>query len=314
MTQNLPEHLKFSKLVGLQTKVNTCKFKDFVLKIKATRLSGERNTSLGNGLVNLLIFKYFSYINNWKNSECVVEGDDLLGVFNGKYPTEAEYKKLGFTVKIEKPTHLNEASFCGQIFDTITYTTITDPVKVILKTPWISSKYVNSKTKKKLELLKGKAMSGLSDYPDCPIITDYLQMIYRLSGDHYLIDNTLNNYNKSKFKSILKTDFMKKPNITIQSRELVEKLYKIPTNIQILMEGFFISVNKFSDIMIIPYLDMFVSQTQIRFFHTFYSNVNDAIIMPLLPQKSVHHIINFDARRNVKNGECTKEKTKISNG
>jgi hypothetical protein len=78
---------------------------------------------------------------------------------------------------------LNHASFCGLIFDMKNNRIITNPTKVILKTPWCSRKYVQSGKKVQLDLLKSRALSLLWTYPGCPVIQNYAKYLLRMTSD-----------------------------------------------------------------------------------------------------------------------------------
>ena len=110
--------------------VFTIQYEFFNMKIEATRMSGEMNTSLGNGFANLLLFYYAVHLqekiyikelNSNKHIETVikgfVEGDD--GVFLVEppecIPTAELLSSLGFNLKIEVVDSFAEVSTRGTV-------------------------------------------------------------------------------------------------------------------------------------------------------------------------------------------------------
>ncbi len=78
-------------------------------------MSGEMNTSLGNGFSNLMFMLYACEI---QGIECdgIVEGDDgafALSLKPGQKFDESIFAEMGLTIKLEKHTDLMSMSFCG---------------------------------------------------------------------------------------------------------------------------------------------------------------------------------------------------------
>ena len=84
--------------------------------IEARRMSGEMNTSLGNGFSNLM-FMAFVCEKLGLNCNGVVEGDDGLFAFNGNTPSASDFTKYGFNIKLDVHSEISTASFCGNVFD-----------------------------------------------------------------------------------------------------------------------------------------------------------------------------------------------------
>ena len=81
LTQNILSDDMFEKYFGMLKGVNKLKFKYFNAYIEAKRLSGEMDTSLGNGLANLFLMMFFFCVIKGLHVEdfrAVVEGDDGL--------------------------------------------------------------------------------------------------------------------------------------------------------------------------------------------------------------------------------------------
>jgi len=277
MTQHLEGSARFHALLDKLSERNKCKFfNKFNVDIDATRLSGERNTSVGNGLVNLLMFEFLADSKGWKNFDCVVEGDDLVGVFDGDYTTEEDYASLGFTIKIEKPERVEEAAFCQLIFDEDDRV-LCDPIKILLKMPWISGRYSHSSEKLKKRLLRGKAMCTLSDFPACPVVSAYCRMLLRHTGEHYTLNSALNPYEKRIAKNSIKNFEDGNVQITQSSRFLMEKVYKVTVDHQIFLEKYFDSTSNYADILQIPLLDIYVSKQQQHYAQVYVHCTNETL-------------------------------------
>jgi len=89
----------------------------FSLKCIGRRMSGEMNTSLGNGFSNLLLMLFVLNEKGCTDISGVVEGDDGLFVFNGPVPSSSDFLSLGMEIKLDEHRKYNEASFCGVVFD-----------------------------------------------------------------------------------------------------------------------------------------------------------------------------------------------------
>lgn len=187
MVKNLEEGPEFLRLLraGLLS-TNRCRFSHFKIDIPQSRMSGEMNTSLGNGFTNFMVFIFLAKKLGNARYDCVIEGDDCLGYVDKNPPSSSDYQKMGFNIKIEIHDKLSNASFCGLIFNPEDYIAICNPHKVLCNTGWISAKYRNSSYKTRLKLLRGKALSMLHQYAGVPIIQSFAQYLLRVTkGSHY---------------------------------------------------------------------------------------------------------------------------------
>lgn len=167
---------------------NNIKFKWFKLSVEAKRMSGEMNTSLGNGFSNLMFFLYIAKRLNLLNPRGVVEGDDGLFTFDSSISIDkissamkTEFVKLGLDIKIDVHQKLSHASFCGMIFDDSDRTIIGNPLKIISSFGWTSAKYLAARLTIKNMLLRSKALSMAYQYPRCPLITELARSMLRLT-------------------------------------------------------------------------------------------------------------------------------------
>lgn len=151
--------------------------------VQAKRMSGEMNTSLGNGFSNLM---FMGYVCELLGLECVgvVEGDDGLFVFPGRYPTTEDFAKFGFLIKLEVHDEISSAGFCGNIFDLNDMAILTDPYDVMSQFGWATARYTNSKLSKIKLLLRCKALSLAHQYPGCPILGNLAQYALRVTRSY----------------------------------------------------------------------------------------------------------------------------------
>jgi len=148
-------------------------------RVQATRMSGEMNTSLGNGLSNLLVF---AYIVHKKGGEFdgLVEGDDGLFVSSVKITTQ-DYANLGFDVKVKRVRDPLRASFCG-IVCTPDLEIIVDPKRKFQTLPF-SHSYLGCGYAKRMQLLKAKALSLAYEAGQCPVVGALARYALSLCGE-----------------------------------------------------------------------------------------------------------------------------------
>lgn len=146
---------------------NVCKSRNVRVEVEATRMSGEMCTSLGNSFLNAMVLMFL-----FDNPELdtVVEGDDSLTAFHDYCPNADDFKSLGLTIKCNTRQTLNDASFCGLIFDTKDMINVTDPIKLLASFGWSGKSYVRARRGRRMCLLRCKALSYLHQYPGCPIV------------------------------------------------------------------------------------------------------------------------------------------------
>lgn len=216
--------------------LNLCKFKTVQAVIRACRMSGEMTTSLGNGFTNYMVFLFIHDLLGNEIRDCVIEGDDCLGAYSGVDPTTEDYAALGFNVKIELHNKIEEASFCGLIFDREEMVSITDPMKVIMNIGWASARYINSSDKVRRELLRAKGLSYLHQYAGCPVVQNLAVAIIRLTqGSRFRIDTGHTNVFWGR-------DFNPNPiaqEIGFNTRMLMERVFRITVSQQHYLEEYF---------------------------------------------------------------------------
>ncbi len=275
MTQYLPDHDKF---MGLMKNVlagwNMCHFRDFTVKVRAKRMSGEMCTSLGNGFSNLMCLLFLCEENGCTDIACVIEGDDGLYTGEGNLPTEQDFLEIGFTIKMERHENLNTASFCGLIFDEQDELNITDPIAEIISFGWTKSEYVRSKDIKLKQLLRSKALSLAYQYPGCPIVQNLAFYGLRVTTGIKINKNMETNmwhYDQlTEAMEYYKIHGIAPVQIPMRTRLLMQSVYGISLYVQREIEKYFDSL---TEIQVLRHslIDMFTSRYAKDYFYTYCS-------------------------------------------
>lgn len=230
-----------------QLGTNHLQFKCFDVDIPATRMSGEMNTSLGNGFSNLMFMEFMCHKVGTRNLEGVVEGDDGLFRGEGTLPAESDFARLGLIIKAEVHLDLESASFCGLIFDVEDCVNIVDPIETIATVGWTTRRYAGSKDSKLKRLLRCKALSLAHQYPGCPLVSSFAFYILRATRG-YRIGNLLDSYGSLWERDQLSSALRDEANIkrikpSMRTRILMERLYGVSVSVQVRLEEFFDSLN-----------------------------------------------------------------------
>lgn len=230
--------------------------------VAACRMSGEMNTSLGNGFSN-----YMLMLNecNRLGVDCVgvVEGDDGLFVFpNGSHPTTEDFASSGCIIKLEVFSKISHASFCGLLFDEDDRQIIADIRKLMATIGWSSKQYLGASEKTHLALLRCKAMSMIVQYPSCPIVASMARAYIRLTK-HICVRKVLDRgrydeytrtkmlYGFANFKHNLNAE------IGLGTRLLVEELWGFSLETQFRYEEYFNSLKSLEPIPTDIIIDLF---------------------------------------------------------
>lgn len=248
-------------LLALSQGTNDIAFKSFSCKLNAKRMSGEMNTSCGNGLMNLLItmFVLQECGNDLEKVDGFFEGDDGI-VGCQVVPTAAQYAELGAVIKIEVPNSISEASFCGNVFDETAKHNVTNPMEASVCFGWTDIKYVNAKEETKRMLLRSKGLSMLYGYPGCPILRSLALYAIRVTSDVVSTEvkkekflkfaevHAESAYHVDKLRLALATDYRVNVEIHHNTRELVHRLYGLSSEKQLQLENYLDGLNEITSL------------------------------------------------------------------
>jgi hypothetical protein len=241
MTQHLPGHNDFMRMnFAVVGKPNKIASRNVYFEVEA-RMSGEMSTSLGNGFSNLMTMLFVAESSGCKNIRGVVEGDDGLFSFEGPVPTQEDFAKLGFTIKLDCHQFIGDCSFCGLVFDEVERVVVTDPIKVLANFGWTTRQYLHASDRKLRILLRCKAMSLLAQYPGAPIIQEIASYAIRMTSDIRYIEviralqrMKLSTYDRDSIKLSTTT----RP-VGPLTRELVARRFGITHEVQHKIEDLF---------------------------------------------------------------------------
>jgi hypothetical protein len=133
--------------------------------VTGTRMSGEMNTSLGNGLTNYLMFAFYAHEHGIPLVG-MVEGDD--GIYGSTEKFDPDwFLRLGFQLKLEDDKPVPEAGFC-RMFWASDYTTMTDLYRLV-KVGWSMHMPAAASLRKKRELFGAICLSIGHELGGCPI-------------------------------------------------------------------------------------------------------------------------------------------------
>jgi hypothetical protein len=228
--------------------INSITTSMFLILVAACRMSGEMDTSLGNGFTNLMLFLFAcdELGIDEEQVRIVIEGDDGLSSLPSNVigPTTEFFASLGFVIKLEVVADLNKASFCGLVFDLHDRSMIADPRKYLCTFSWISPKYRHAKLAKKKRILRSKALSMLYQFPCCPILTSLSLWVLRLTAgfrmDKFYFLRTGDAWHQRVFVEAM--EYFKHhrkaqvSDIGYGTRLLMEEMYDIPIEYQLLLE------------------------------------------------------------------------------
>jgi len=185
MTEAVPaEKRRMQQIMAVLAGENEIRFNDITMSLEATRMSGEMNTSVGNGFSNLMINTYVAKLHNCGKTTICVEGDDGIMCFEHpeNAPTEKDFKKYGLIIKLVEADNLADLSFCGQVFDQDDGIVITDPFDALVNVGYTRKWHVRANRMLRLQLLRAKALSMLYQYNGCPMLTAFACRVIELTG------------------------------------------------------------------------------------------------------------------------------------
>jgi hypothetical protein len=241
MTRNLPDR-EFARMCeDVLAGRNHCAFKGFSVSVDATRMSGEMCTSLGNGFSNLMFMLFLCKRVGSTHVVGVVEGDDGLNRVEGPCPTIADFADLGLVIKLEVFDKIEDASFCGLVFDSIERINVTNPIEALLKFGWTTRDYslVNQKTLN--TLLRASSMSMKYQFDGCPVLwalADYgIRVTTQINMQRFL-RRKMSWWYREMLAAAFARQHLPSRRPGLRTRLLVEDRYGISVDAQLRMEAY----------------------------------------------------------------------------
>lgn len=212
---------------------------EYKFSVVGTRMSGDMWTSLANGFSNLMNMLFLCHDKglDYRKIRGHVEGDDGLFALPGPILTSDDFASLGFKIKMQYGGDLSHTSFCGNVFDPNEVKLIVGPEQISRLGWTCSSNYLYVSEKKRLELLKAKAMSAYVTGKNTPILAVLCHRLLHLLRDkHHLFDGVNAWYEKQALELYLEP--VSAPVISHASRMLYFLNFGIPINTQLRIERF----------------------------------------------------------------------------
>lgn len=242
MAKNCSKQLR-DNIANILSGQNVMKFRSsegrITTYLDGTRMSGDMCTSLGNGFTNLMMMLFVAH-ESGVEVDGYVEGDDGLFMTSGPLCDEL-FARLGATIKLEQK-EINQASFCGNIFDLQAGQNIVDPIEKMVGFGWSTSRLAIGTGKNHKALLEAKARSLAFECPGCPILSSLSNYVLRCVGHNdmhkILNDKSLNDYERERLSNALE---WRGPQVAVspRTRELVSELYGVSVNEQLAIESYF---------------------------------------------------------------------------
>lgn len=146
------------------------------------RKSGQMWTSLMNGLINYVAIQYVAAKNKCK-VDFLVEGDDSIGSCSNITLDPKYFTELGLIVKIQQSSDITTLGFCSHYYEPTTNACLMHPHKLPRFGFTPHKNHMALKINKRRALAKAKAMSFITSFPQCPIITELCRsVILNISG------------------------------------------------------------------------------------------------------------------------------------
>lgn len=259
----LPGFASWFDLVKKDGGTNFIAFRNWWMTIAATRLSGRMNTSLGNGLVNLITQKWVAKMSGAK-VKCCCEGDDCIAKCYSGNMDMSWFKQLGMIVKFEEVDSMGDASFVGMVFGE-DGTMVRDPMKFLVQFGWSTRQYVGASAETLKCLARSKALSAMVETPQAPIISAVAKYVERTTRDvHPRMKTVMEKKRQSMwdrerwlevqeaFDSAIQEKVPAEP--TTCGRLVVEKHFGVPIELQLQTEDYFNNLTEYG-IMDPPNLD-----------------------------------------------------------
>lgn len=254
MTQHLPKGprdefrwLVDKVIAGEQVMVN----KFLTLVLAAIRASGDMNTSLGNGFMNLTVNLFAFEESGCREARAVVEGDDGLFSFQGPRVDSTIYSRLGLDIKLEEHEDISSASFCGIVFDPTDGINVTDVREALVSFGWTTRKYLGASARTRLALLRCVALSYAHQYPGCPIISALARYGLRVTRSvdvrRIIYGRNISGWERDQLLAALK-DKIPHRETGMATRLLVERLYGVSVEHQLSIEAYLDSLQELTEL------------------------------------------------------------------
>lgn len=224
-------------------------FKDLMVQLDETLMSGLPWTSSSNGNTNLNICAFLCALTvigpdvdkmvDWAVTHFCgkFEGDDGIMIDYGI--SSSTIQKLGVDLKIDHERDFSSAKFCQIVCDPVNLVVLKDPIATIQKLFVLPAKFKDSKPEKLNSLLRARAMSYLVNYSACPIIAEMCHWVIRRTQgcDVRKMGTALDSYHGALLNQALREKpWLKRATIQPETRNAMSRIFKIPESEQLRLE------------------------------------------------------------------------------
>lgn len=282
MVKHHPDGKRFLALIknAFYELDNVIESKNFNMSVNGKRMSGEMNTSLGNGFSNLMFLLFLCFKSGATDVEARIEGDDGITSLKGTPPTVQQFEDFGLSIKLLQFNQLEHASFCGLVFDVDDRDNITDPMCVLANFGITTSRYAKSRKNVHMHLLRAKALSMAYEYRSCPILNSLAKKIVHLTRDYdvlsWLQKQGTHAFCLYELEIIYNSlDYFKKNGLgdppKLKTRLLMETLYGLSVSDQLALEAYF---DSWTTIQVIdhPLLEIYIPRVWSVYDETYSQN------------------------------------------
>ncbi len=208
-------------------------------------MSGEMNTSLGNGFTNAMVTLFMLREAGVTETRAVFEGDD--GLIASPVPlTAAVPAGLGLRIKMEEYTDIKYAAFCGNRFDPDEKIIVRNPIECLASFGWTKCSQIKLRDSNLDALLRSKAYSLRYQYNGCPELMSFAKYVLRVtkrseSGLKKLVksDRAFSVWERDLLQESLSDKEFKYIETGYKTRQLVQDLFGMSPKDQIELETYF---------------------------------------------------------------------------
>jgi len=247
MLQYHPDLWSWVSKIG---ETNYCEFAHVTARVWRKRMSGEMNTSLGNGFTAHMVAKFLVWRKYGKAVQILQEGDDTIFASPGPLE-EQDFLDLGLEVKLLRVPDVSVGQFCQLLYDPDEMIVIRDPVQYVVSFGWCGGAYIRT-DRHDQNLLMCKALSCISQYPGHPIVQPMAYWVLRCldyddcdqTRDNLILfverQRSIDDYTRLVYMAALKRPSLPPPlPISFGTRLLVETLFGVSVEVQQNLEDWF---------------------------------------------------------------------------
>lgn len=251
MSKHLPEYQQkiLMCMINVLNSTNTLDFRTFTMKVRSKKCSGEMDTSLSNGVLDIILMYFIAHKLQLPSFRAKVEGDDSVGGYCGIKMAATDFTQFGCIITFQEFDDPCEASFCGLVYDKATLTQMTDAIHAMARM-CVKRKYLNACPASIKALARAKAACMMFQYNGCPILTSFANYIIRCTNNvrirkTFIEDTTYHPELRAMLES--KLDIKPKP-VPSSARETYNKIYGVSIEHQIVMENYLDSLTEYQPI------------------------------------------------------------------